>query len=179
MLVFFISELKTKLLALSKEKDCDIIQPWMKSIINHLYWTAASSPDQDRVLMLAKQMVLCNHIINVHNGHSPLYASCEHGELEDRESQKNWLKPGIVVCLISSVFQLTWPKRPCDLLPSLVQFVCFTHHVKSTLKTSNKWQKKTMTLNNAQHWYFFLNLNVQFLIHVITIKANVIFLQTQ
>jgi hypothetical protein len=54
LLVFFISGLKTKLLALSKEKYCDIIHPCIKSIINHLYWTAASSPDQDWVLMLAK-----------------------------------------------------------------------------------------------------------------------------
>jgi solute carrier family 8 (sodium/calcium exchanger) len=76
--------LKKKLLALPKEKDCDIIQPWMKSIVNHLYWTAASSPDQDWELMLAKWKSLCNHIINVHNGYSPLYASCEHGELEGR-----------------------------------------------------------------------------------------------
>ena len=84
MLVFFISGLKTKLLALSKEKYCDIIHPCIKSIINHLYWTAASSPDQDGELKLAKWKSLCNHIINVHNGYSPLYASCEHGELEGR-----------------------------------------------------------------------------------------------
>jgi len=81
------------LLALSNEKDCDIIQPWIKSIINHLYWTAASSPDQDWELMLAKWKSLCNHI----NVHSPFYASCEHGELEGRERQKKWLKPGMVV----------------------------------------------------------------------------------
>jgi hypothetical protein len=69
----------------------------MKSIINHLYWAAASFPDQDGVLKLAKWKSLCNHIINVHNGHSPLFAICEHGELEGRERKKKWLKPGMVV----------------------------------------------------------------------------------
>jgi hypothetical protein len=55
----------------------------MKSIINHLYWAAASSPDQDGELKLAKWKSLCNHIINVHN--------------EGRERKKKWLKPGMVV----------------------------------------------------------------------------------
>jgi solute carrier family 8 (sodium/calcium exchanger) len=57
----------------------------MKIIINHLYWTAASFPDQDGVLMLAKWKSLCNHIINVHNGHNPLDPICEHCDLEGRE----------------------------------------------------------------------------------------------
>ena len=93
ILVFFISGLKKKLFALSKEKDCDIIQLWMKSIINHLYWTAASSSDQDGELNLAKWKALCNHIINVHNGHNSLFAICEHGELEGRERKKNgWIQ---------------------------------------------------------------------------------------
>jgi solute carrier family 8 (sodium/calcium exchanger) len=58
--------LKKKLLALPKEKDCDIIQPWMKSIVYHLYWTAASCPDQDWELMLAKlQQYLASAIFSV------------------------------------------------------------------------------------------------------------------
>ena len=72
-----------------------MLQPWIKSLVNHLYWTAASSFDQSGEHMLAKWNSVGNHIINIHSGHSQLFFAREHAELAGRDRQKRWLKPGI------------------------------------------------------------------------------------
>ncbi|CAG2218817.1 unnamed protein product [Mytilus edulis] len=89
--------LKKKLAKLSLEKDCKDLQPWIKSIVNHLYWTAASSTGQDQVVIVAKWYSILNHIINVHDGHGEEFPACQHGPLEGRERHKKWLKPGTKV----------------------------------------------------------------------------------
>lgn len=89
------SGLKKKLFALSKEKECSEVTPWIKSLVNHLYWTAASSANESCDETFPKWEYVVYHIINIHSGHSPLFPSCEHGTLEKREKQKKWLKPGI------------------------------------------------------------------------------------
>lgn len=89
--------LKKKLLALSKEKDCDELQPWIRSITNHLYWTAASTKEEDGELMKEKWKSVANHIINKHCGHHEKFVQCTHGDLEGRERRKRWLKPGTKV----------------------------------------------------------------------------------
>jgi hypothetical protein len=43
----YISGLKKKLVSLAKEKQCEDLQPWVKSICNHLYWVAASTPSNN------------------------------------------------------------------------------------------------------------------------------------
>jgi len=80
--------------ALSNEKDCKDLTPWIKSVINHLYWTAASSYGENPEVILAKWLSIQNHIVNRHEGHSPHFNSCQHGALEGRERHKKWLKPG-------------------------------------------------------------------------------------
>lgn len=86
--------MKKKLFALSKEKDCSDVSPWIKSMVNHMYWTAASSANLNEDLILAKWQSISNHIINIHDGHSTLFPSCQHDDLEGRERHKKWLKPG-------------------------------------------------------------------------------------
>ena len=39
--------IKKKLQQLAKYKECEMINDWIKSITNHLYWCAASSPEGD------------------------------------------------------------------------------------------------------------------------------------
>ncbi|KAJ8018039.1 hypothetical protein HOLleu_44188 [Holothuria leucospilota] len=41
----FLSALKKKILALGKRKQCEAVNDWRKSVINHLYWSASSTPD--------------------------------------------------------------------------------------------------------------------------------------
>ncbi|XP_052813268.1 uncharacterized protein LOC128240615 isoform X1 [Mya arenaria] len=81
---------KKKLLALSKEKDCNIVCKWMKSITNHLYWSAASSQGEEGSMIAAKWTSVVNHVQDIHTGHGDLYQQCTHGPLEPRE----WLKKG-------------------------------------------------------------------------------------
>ena len=39
--------LKKKLQKAAIYKDCEVVGEWTKSITNHMYWWAASSPDGD------------------------------------------------------------------------------------------------------------------------------------
>ena len=64
--------LKKKLDSLSKEKNCELVKDWKKSLINHLYWSAVSTPSGDGESIKAKWISLHNHIHNMHHGHSKL-----------------------------------------------------------------------------------------------------------
>ncbi|XP_050411067.1 uncharacterized protein LOC126825423 [Patella vulgata] len=57
--------LKKKMASLSKEKECEDVGLWTKSIINHLYWSAGSTEDGDGNVMWAKWESICNHVQNV------------------------------------------------------------------------------------------------------------------
>ena len=48
--------------ALAKQKECDIIGKWEKSVINHLYWCVSSTTADDQTLLKAKWLSLVNHI---------------------------------------------------------------------------------------------------------------------
>ncbi|XP_060077692.1 uncharacterized protein LOC132557213 [Ylistrum balloti] len=89
--------LKKKLTAISKDKDCDALTPWIKSISNHLYWVAASTPSADPSLMMEKWQSVANHVQNIHEGHGSLFEKCCHGDLSGRERQKKWIKPATKV----------------------------------------------------------------------------------
>lgn len=92
--------LKKKVLALSKLKDCEELANWIRSITNHLYWVAASTPDADRDLMYQKWQSLSNHIQNVHEGHGDKFPKCLHRDFTGQERRKRWLKPGKTSCTL-------------------------------------------------------------------------------
>ena len=79
---------RKKINKLAKEKGCDIIGEWSKSMVNHLYWCALSTNDGDGEVMLEKWLSLLNHIHNKHRGHGKVYKKCTHGRLRGRK----WLK---------------------------------------------------------------------------------------
>jgi hypothetical protein len=85
-----ISGVKKKLMALAKEKECQDVSKWIKSITNHLYWTAASSREGDGELMVSKWKSVSGHVQNVHHGHEGQFKKCQHETLLHRV----WLKPG-------------------------------------------------------------------------------------
>ena len=93
---------RKKIEALAKQKDCNIVGEWQKSILNHLYWCVASSPNGDSELVQAKWLSLENHIHNVHRGHSKKFPKCTHPRLQASERNKKWLKRReyhiIVIC---------------------------------------------------------------------------------
>nr|XP_055069990.1 uncharacterized protein LOC129450961 [Misgurnus anguillicaudatus] len=83
--------LSKKLVLISKNKDCDILKKWLRSIKNHVYWTAASSTSgPERV---AKWMSILNHIQNVHIHEDPVFPKCLHAPRTSRDKSK-WLKAG-------------------------------------------------------------------------------------
>ena len=84
--------LRKKVQALAKQKDCKVIGKWEKSIINHLYWCVASTPEGNEATIKAKCVSLDNHLHNVHRGHSKDFPKCLHGKLRGRHKNKKWLK---------------------------------------------------------------------------------------
>lgn len=71
---------------------------WVKSIINHLYWCVASTPDGNETIIKAKWLSLDNHLHNVHRGHSKDFPKCLHGRLRGRDKNKKWLKKRTYTC---------------------------------------------------------------------------------
>ncbi len=82
-----------KIDALAKQKNCENAGLWRKSIVNHLYWIAATCPEGEEDMLEAMWKSVTNHIQDVHEGHSELYPECAHGPLDEDERDKEWLEP--------------------------------------------------------------------------------------
>ena len=80
--------LSKKLEAIAKKTKGSEIRPWIKSIVNHVYWIS-SSCGTDGNLKSAKWLSISNHIVNKHTDQSDLYQKCEHEELAQ---QRQWLQ---------------------------------------------------------------------------------------
>ena len=90
---------KKKLAHLAAASECGIVGEWTKSIINHLYWCAASATndddasddDDDNGNNIAKHWKsLMDHLCNIHD-------DCYHTELSTPDARrKKWLIPGIL-----------------------------------------------------------------------------------
>ena len=80
----------------SKDRQCEQLQLWRPAIVNHLYWTAASTPDGNPAVMEAKWRSLVNHIQDIHDHDTPAFSSCAHAPLEGDQRDKEWLEPGTV-----------------------------------------------------------------------------------
>ena len=78
--------------ALAKQKECDVIGKWEKSVINHLYWCVSSSAADDQTLIKAKWLSIVNHVHNKHTGHGKKFPKCLHKRLQGRDRKKKWLK---------------------------------------------------------------------------------------
>ena len=80
---------RKKLEKLGKQKGCELVCEWQKSIINHLYWCVSSSSDDDSSeLIKAKWLSLENHVHNVHKKHSKEFPKCLHGRLRGRDKKE-------------------------------------------------------------------------------------------
>nr|XP_021331120.1 uncharacterized protein LOC110439428 isoform X1 [Danio rerio] len=83
--------LSKKLEKLSKRKECEVLKRWLKSIKNHVYWSATSSVSGPE--KVAKLTSLLNHIQNIHVHNNPLFPKCEHPDVLSRD-RKKWFQPG-------------------------------------------------------------------------------------
>ena len=63
-----------------KLTNCELVGAWTHSIINHVYWCAASS-NGDNDLILEKWISVLNHVTDIQH----LYPKYLHGLLDDRQ----------------------------------------------------------------------------------------------
>ena len=83
-----------KIEKIAKLKDCEVVRPWKKSFINHLYWVGMTSNGNGK-LTIAKWKSLSGHILNIHSDHEdPLFPECTHPPIVPSPRRKCWLQPG-------------------------------------------------------------------------------------
>ena len=93
------SGLKKKLHAAGEKKDCVLIHRWTKSITNHLYWCASSTPDGNGEVMVAKFQSSTNHILNIHEHNNYLFPKCLHDPINDDSDQQDCMDIAWLVVL--------------------------------------------------------------------------------
>ncbi|XP_078028282.1 uncharacterized protein LOC144464625 [Epinephelus lanceolatus] len=107
----------------AKERGCEDLKLWKPAIINHLYWTAASTPDGNPNIMQAKWESMVNHVLDIHEHDTPTFTCCAHPPLEGEARDKAWLEPGSNVAiklesvatrpaLVKDIRQLSHSTRP-------------------------------------------------------------------
>lgn len=85
--------------AAAKDRDCEDLKLWRPAVINHLYWTAASTPNGDADVMEAKWKSMVNHVQDIHVHDTPTFPCCAHLPLEGETRNKAWLEPGSTVAV--------------------------------------------------------------------------------
>ncbi|XP_064467677.1 uncharacterized protein LOC135378562 [Ornithodoros turicata] len=82
--------IRKKMVAASKEKNCEALELWVKPVINHLYHCVTHSEgDPEQVISMWRSFN--NHVSNVHHGHDGPYSRCLHTPLSDQK--RPWLLP--------------------------------------------------------------------------------------
>ncbi|XP_063042841.1 uncharacterized protein LOC134437278 [Engraulis encrasicolus] len=76
----------------SKERGCEVIKDWSKSIKKHLYWCALSTSQGFGQLILAKWKSIVRHIAGKHDDHpDEAFPTCAHGPLKQ---ERKWIYSG-------------------------------------------------------------------------------------
>lgn len=90
----FVKNLKKKLRAAAKKASCKIIEKWIKSIGNHLWWCCATC-EGDEELLREKWISVIFHVQNKHRwtGYKK-FKKCAHQRLTKKQQKaKEWIKP--------------------------------------------------------------------------------------
>ena len=88
----FVKGIKKRLRAAGKKASCKILEKWIKSIGNHLWWCCATC-EGDAELLREKWISLLFHVQNKHRwtGHKK-FRKCEHPRLSKKEVKaKEWI----------------------------------------------------------------------------------------
>ena len=85
-----------------RKKTVEKLEGGKKSVINHMFWCAATTDDNDDGdIREAKWLSITNHIKNKHRGHgNKLFSKCVHGRLVGRDRKKKWLDAGLSKTII-------------------------------------------------------------------------------
>ena len=94
VIVSIVTGLKKELKNAISKDETGIISEWQSAIINHLYWVAASTPENVdwKDIVLSKWKSLCSHIVNVHKHPNQPYRKCEHSRRKRGEKKKKYMK---------------------------------------------------------------------------------------
>ena len=117
-----------KLSQKAKQKGCEELSPWIQSISNHLWWSAATCNGSVQLLREKWKSVL-DHVANKHKwSGNTLFHRCSHRRISSSEAKKVcWLKPGTPAHLALEEVVLN-PKLLTD-LAKLTDF-CHTGKIK-------------------------------------------------
>jgi len=74
-----------------------VVRGWIRSISNHLYWSAASSSSEQEIV--AKWVSVVNHVQNIHEHEDWRFPACLHEPIDDGD-QKDWLIPSWLISLL-------------------------------------------------------------------------------
>ena len=88
------NSINKQLRGVNKEKGCEIINDWLKSVRKHLYWSVQTAIPGFEALIVAEWKSTVRHMTGKHEDHpDPLFTSCAHGELGERK----WIPIGMVL----------------------------------------------------------------------------------
>ena len=88
--------IKKKLFKAAKQKDCDKLNGWIKSIINHFWWCCATC-DKSVLILKAKWKSILYHIQDKHSWEDDegVPKSCEHAPVDkNSETTSDWIHEG-------------------------------------------------------------------------------------
>ena len=90
----FTKSVGKKLTAKAKRKNCQDLMPWVKSITNHIWWSAQNCRGNPDILVEMFQSVT-HHICNIHQWTSAdLFHACTHQPLtQEQQITTKWLTP--------------------------------------------------------------------------------------
>ena len=131
------------LAAASKKRECGDLLPWTASVVNHLWWCAATS-DGDQLLCQERWKSVVYHTADVHEWPDfQLFSACDHDELTNEQRRnKVWLP--IASPAHNALKEVAWkPKLLKDirLLADFVQTGCLeVFHGSMAKKYVNKSQ---------------------------------------
>ena len=95
VIVFFNSiftEIRKVLVDVASRKGYEALEGWIQPCLNHLHWSATSTPDGNGKIILAKFHSFLQHIVNNHTDlQDPLFNKCQHSE---KITKRKWLDKG-------------------------------------------------------------------------------------
>lgn len=112
-----------KLTKAGKQRECEDLLPWVRSICNHLWWSCETC-EGNKDLLKDKWLSVLHHTANLHTwGGSHLFSECAHPPLQvDREERTKWLTPGGHTHQVLTKLVMDKP-----LVKALAQMTAFCH----------------------------------------------------
>ena len=85
--------IKKRLTKAANSKNCNYLQGWIKSIVNH-FWRSSGTCEGNEAILMEKWKSILYHISNIHEfNDNNSFTKCAHGEIGERL----WITPGTPV----------------------------------------------------------------------------------